>query len=75
MFPGPHAEIHYNEAGEPIGWDNHYDDQPEVCGICGGAGHSEFDCFEDFEEEIDEGQPAYNDMLQPGGYLLTEEES
>ena len=27
-FPGPHAEVFYNEAGEPIGWDNHYYDEP-----------------------------------------------
>jgi hypothetical protein len=44
MFPGPHTEILRNESGEPIGWDNHYDDQPEVCGNCGIAGHLEFDC-------------------------------
>jgi len=29
MFPGPYAEIIRNEAGEPIGWDNHYYDEPE----------------------------------------------
>jgi len=21
MFPGPGAEVYYNDAGEPIGWD------------------------------------------------------
>ncbi len=21
MFPGPHAQVYYNEAGEPLGWD------------------------------------------------------
>lgn len=29
MFPGPHAEIFTNEAGEPIGWDNHLYDEPD----------------------------------------------
>lgn len=27
-FPGPYAEIFTNEAGEVIGWDNHYYDEP-----------------------------------------------
>jgi hypothetical protein len=27
-FPGPNAEVFYNEAGEPLGWDNHYYDEP-----------------------------------------------
>jgi hypothetical protein len=29
MFPGPHAEVFYNEAGEPEGWDNHAYDEPD----------------------------------------------
>ncbi len=30
MFPGPNATVYYNEAGEPLGWDNnYYDDAPE----------------------------------------------
>ena len=30
MFPGPNASVYYNEAGEPLGWDNnYYDDAPE----------------------------------------------
>jgi len=29
MFPGPHAEIFTNEAGEVLGWDNHYYDEPD----------------------------------------------
>lgn len=29
MFPGPNATVYYNEAGEPLGWDNnYYDDEP-----------------------------------------------
>jgi hypothetical protein len=27
MFPGPGAQVFYNEAGEPIGWD--YPSEPE----------------------------------------------
>jgi hypothetical protein len=27
MFPGPYAEVIRNEAGEPVGWDNHYYDE------------------------------------------------
>ena len=29
MFPGPHAEIFTNEAGEVLGWDNHLYDEPD----------------------------------------------
>ena len=30
MFPGPNATVYYNEAGEPLGWDdNYYDDAPD----------------------------------------------
>ncbi len=30
MFPGPNATVYYNEAGEPLGWDdNYYDDEPD----------------------------------------------
>ena len=28
MFPGPNASVYYNEAGEPMGWDNNYYDEP-----------------------------------------------
>ena len=28
MFPGPHAHVYYNEAGEPLGWDNEYSFEP-----------------------------------------------
>lgn len=27
MFPGPGAQVYYNEAGEPLGWD--YPSEPE----------------------------------------------
>jgi hypothetical protein len=53
MFPGPHAQVYYNEAGEPIGWDNPSDDQPEVCGRCGLDGHSDDDCGEDSGDDED----------------------
>jgi hypothetical protein len=29
MFPGPHAEVFYNEAGEPLGWDYPSYEPPE----------------------------------------------
>lgn len=44
MFPGPNANVYYNEAGEPLGWDYPSDDEPEYCDICGARGHSEFAC-------------------------------
>lgn len=28
-FPGPYAQVYYNEAGEPLGWDNNYPSEPE----------------------------------------------
>lgn len=34
MFPGAHAIVHYNEAGEPLGWD-YPSDEP--------AGFDEYD--------------------------------
>ncbi len=45
MFPGPGAQIYYNEAGEPLGWDypsteppevDDYEPNPEIfdCDIC-----------------------------------------
>ena len=44
MFPGPHAQIYYNEAGEVLGWDYpSYGDAPEP---------EEFDNWE--EEDLDE---------------------
>ncbi len=29
MFPGPGAQVYYNEAGEPTGWDYPPDDEPD----------------------------------------------
>lgn len=26
LFPGANATVYYNEAGEPLGWDNNYYD-------------------------------------------------
>jgi hypothetical protein len=28
MFPGPGAQVYYNDAGEPLGWDEAYDPDP-----------------------------------------------
>ena len=36
MFPGAGAQVYYNEAGEPLGWDYPSDDPPE---------------FDDFDQE------------------------
>jgi len=30
MFPGPHAHVYRNEAGEPVGWDYPSDDAYDV---------------------------------------------
>ena len=29
MFPGPGAQVIYNEAGEPLGWDYPSTDEPD----------------------------------------------
>lgn len=66
-FPGPYARIYRNEAGEVLGWDNEYpeepeyddrDDAPEWCEDCGEPAE---DCACDPEEDPDQpidGQPV-----------------
>ena len=34
MFPGASAEVYYNEAGEPVGWDYPSADA-DYCDVCG----------------------------------------
>lgn len=35
-FPGAHAQVHYNEAGEVTGWDYpEHDDSSFYCDMCG----------------------------------------
>ncbi len=48
MFPGPHAQIYYNDAGEPLGWDYpNYDEPPDV---------DDYDRWADEPEEEDSGE-------------------
>jgi hypothetical protein len=49
-FPGPHAEVFYNEAGEPLGWDNHYYDEPPDSSLMDDFDYSDHD-EEDEEDE------------------------
>lgn len=59
MFPGPNAQVYYNEAGEPLGWDYPSDEPPEEdyedqerryqMMVCEGCGQHPEDC--ECEEE------------------------
>lgn len=40
MFPGAGAEVYYNEAGEPLGWDAPSEPGDNYCDSCGGSHHS-----------------------------------
>lgn len=58
MLPGAGAQIHYNEAGEPTGWDYpQYDEGPDPdefdrfeCDDC----DAEFDDVDDYENHCSE---------------------
>ena len=53
MFPGPNAEIYYNEAGEPLGWDNRSsesDANAYYCDMCGVSHTGECSWYEDEED-------------------------
>lgn len=52
-FPPPGAEIYYNDAGEPLGWDNPGAYEPEYCDYCGGA-HGSIACPEDDDLVVDD---------------------
>lgn len=55
MFPGPHAVIYRNEAGEPIGWDDApYEPDP----------YDEYDdaAFADVPDEDDEDDPEPTEL-------------
>jgi hypothetical protein len=45
MFPGAGAQIYYNEAGEPLGWDYPSYDEPD---------YDPYDDVEDWDDDIDE---------------------
>lgn len=49
MFPGPHAQIYYNEAGEPLGWD--YPDLDPQTDPDEWYERTEEDYAEDYDEE------------------------
>ena len=56
MFPPAGAQVYYNEAGEPLGWDGPdygYGSSDEYCDVCGGA-HNSIACPMDDDLEIDE---------------------
>jgi hypothetical protein len=42
--------VYYNEAGEPIGWDQPSHDL-EFCHYCGATGHSESECPFEYRDE------------------------
>lgn len=57
MFPGANANVYYNEAGEPLGWDyDPPDDDP-------GDPYDDYDRFDyDDEQAYDEaGEPIEDD--------------
>jgi hypothetical protein len=49
-FPGTYAQVHYNEAGEPTGWDNAGSFEPPE------PDPGDFDpaCFDPGEPDVDE---------------------
>jgi len=51
MFPGPNAQVYYNDAGEPLGWD--YPSEPEYCPDCGGlhGGMCTYDPYDGEDED------------------------
>jgi hypothetical protein len=54
MFPGPGAQVYYNEAGEPLGWDYPNDDADSFyCDHC-GAYHADGFCAVDDAYEVDD---------------------
>lgn len=56
MFPTAGSVIHYNEAGEVLGWDSSSYDEPEYCDTC-GYNHSG-DCPDEEDEEEDPPAPT-----------------
>jgi hypothetical protein len=51
MFPGAGAEVYYNEAGEPVGWDYPYGDDTYYCDTCGSCHGGDCNDFEDDDED------------------------
>jgi hypothetical protein len=47
VFPGAGAQVYYNEAGEPLGWD--YPGEPDP-----GDAQDDADFYADFDADYDE---------------------
>lgn len=58
MFPGAGAQVYYNEAGEPTGWD--YPD------LGGPPDPDDYDDYDDYDDELD-----YDDDDEPQAASLT----
>jgi len=52
VFPGAHSQVYYNEAGEPLGWDE--PSEPDYCVDCGVCHVGE--CYIDYGEEVEEAE-------------------
>jgi hypothetical protein len=64
MFPTAGAQVYYNEAGEPLGWDAASSYEPEYCDACGGS-HSSLDC-DDWESDQGDDDDDDDDDVDPG---------
>lgn len=56
MFPGAHATVYRNEAGEPLGWDNGGYDEPPY-----DSDDYLSDDYGDEESDEDDGMHDYQD--------------
>lgn len=67
MFPGPGAQIYYNEAGEPLGWDAAEDPMDYYCDECGACHPGP--CRVDYDDEDlrDYDEEDYNRQLMETG--------
>lgn len=63
VFPGPRAQIHRNEAGEPIGWDYPADDATSFwCDSCGFAHVGDCPTEDEDDDEPDDGdEPDFDE--------------
>ena len=50
MFPGPHAHVYRNEAGEPVGWDYPDDGPPET------------DPYDDYDDDLEDDDLEDDDL-------------
>lgn len=71
MFPGPNAQVYYNEAGEPTGWDYPSDDPMDYyCDECGACHPGPCHIDDEDEDLRDYAEEAYNRQLMedPDGF-------